>query len=144
VQLGGQLDDRREPAMFSSELGQSLRVAYGGWIGKYPLDLSRPSQYVRESISEGQGRASARLLAELLAKALDAAGRIDQSLLTSEERMALRADVRMNLSLSGTGLERIAAGALHCRRVIFGMDVGFHVNLDVQYGTAVKYIRALA
>ena len=129
--------------MFSSELGQSLGVADGGWGGKRLLDLSRPSQHIRESVSERQGRASARLLAELLAEALHATGRIDQALLTSEERMALRADVRVNLRLSGTGLERIAAGALHCRRVVFGMDVGFHVNLDVRYETAAKYIRAL-
>jgi hypothetical protein len=27
--------------------------------------------------------------------------------------------------------------------VVFGMDVGFHVNLDVRYETAAKYIRAL-
>jgi hypothetical protein len=125
--------------MLSTQLGQSLRVAQRGRVGERLLDLGRSSQHVRDAVSKRQGRASARLLAELLAEALHASGRIDEALLAGEERMALRADVRMNLGLSRSSLERIAAGALHSRRMVFGMDVGFHANLDVGYETAVKY-----
>jgi len=129
--------------VFSSELGQRVRVAQRGWIGECPLDLGRPSQNVSESVPERQSRASARLLlAELLPEALDATRRIDETLLAREERMALRADVRVNLGLGGTSLERIAAGALHSRRMILGMDIGFHANLDVRDETAAKYIRS--
>ena len=129
--------------MFSSELGQRVRVAQRGWIGECPLDLGRPSQNVSESVPERQSRASARLLlAELLPEALDATRRIDETLLAREERMALRADVRVNLGLGGTSLERIAAGALHSRRMILGMDISFHANLDVRDGTAAKYTRS--
>ena len=129
--------------MFSSELGQRVRVAQRGWIGECPLDLGRPSQNVSESVPERQSRASARLLlAELLPEALDATRRIDETLLAREERMALRADVRVDLGLGGTSLERIAAGALHSRRMILGMDISFHANLDVRDGTAAKYTRS--
>jgi hypothetical protein len=142
MQLAGDLDDGREAPVFSPELGQRVRVAQRGWIGQCPLDLGRPSQNVSESVPERQSRASARLLlAELLPEALDATRRIDETLLAREERMALRADVRMNLGLGGTSLERIAAGALHSRRMILGMDIGFHANLDVRDETAAKYIR---
>jgi hypothetical protein len=125
--------------VFSSEIGQGVRVAQGGRIGECPLDLGRASKNVRESVPERQSRASARLLGELLTEALDATGRIEEALLAGEEWVALRADVRVNLGLSGTSLERIAAGALHSRRMILGMDIGFHVNLDVRDETAAKY-----
>jgi hypothetical protein len=129
--------------VFSPELGQRVRVAQRGWIGECPLDLGRPSQNVCEPVPERQSRASARLLlAELLAEALDATRRIDETLLACEERMALRADVRVDLSLGGASLERIAAGALHSRRMILGMDIGFHANLDVRKETAAKYTRS--
>ena len=112
--------------MLSSELGQTMRVAQRGRIGEQFFDLGCARQDVREAISERQSRASARLLPELLPETFDASGSINQALLAGEERMALRADVRVDLRLSGTGLERIAAGALHRRRMVFGMDVGFH------------------
>ena len=128
--------------MFSSELSQRVRVAQRGGVGECSLDLGRPSQYVGDSVPERQSRASARLLAELLAEALHASRRIDEALLAGEERVALRADVRVNLGLRGASLERIAAGALHSRRMILGMDIGFHANLDVRDETAVKYIRS--
>jgi hypothetical protein len=117
VELGGQLDDGREASVLSAQLGQLVRVAQRGRVGEGSL----------ESVSKRQGRASARLLlAELLAEALDAPGRVDEALLPGEERVALRTDVRVNLGLSRSSLERIAAGALHSRRMVFGMDVGFH------------------
>ena len=130
--------------MLSAQLSQPLRVAQRGRVGERLLDLGRSSQDVREAVSKRQGRASARLLAELLAEALDASGRIDETLLAGEERMALRTDVRMDLGLSRSSLERIAAGALHSRRMVFGMDVGFHANLNVGNETAAKYTGTLA
>jgi hypothetical protein len=142
AELGRQLDDGSEAAVFSAELGQTMRLAQRGRISETLLDLGRARQDVREAISERQSRASARLLAELLAEALDAAGSIDQPLLAGEERMALRAHVGVDLRLGRAGLERIAAGALHRRRMVFGMDIGLHDNLDVQDETAAKYTRA--
>ena len=126
--------------MFSSELGQRVRVAQRGWIGECPLDLGRPSQNVSESVPERQSRASARLLlAELLPETLDATRRIDETLLAREERMALRADVRVNLGLGGTSLERIAAGALDGRRRVYGVDVWFHFRLFYSSCRALNY-----
>ena len=130
--------------MFSPELGQTVRLAQRGRISESLLDLGRARQGVREAISERQSRASARLLAELLPETLDPSGSIDEALLAGEEWVALRADVRVDLRLGRAGLERIAAGALHRRRMVFGMDIGLHDNLDVQDGTAAKYIQALA
>jgi hypothetical protein len=117
--------------VLSPELSEPLRIAQGGWIGERPFDVGRPSERVGETVSKRQGRASARLLllAELLAEALDASRGIHEALLAREERVALRAHVRVDLRLRGSGLERIAAGALHRRRMVFGMDVGFHANL---------------
>lgn len=74
--------------MLSSELSQTMRIAQRGRIGECSLDFSRASQNFRQSVSERQGRASARLLAELLAEALDAPSSIDETLLAGEERMA--------------------------------------------------------
>lgn len=128
--------------MLPAELGQTLCLAQRGRISEGFFDLGRARQDVREAISERQSRASARLLAELLSETLDASGSVDQALLAGEERMALRADVRVDLRLSRAGLERIAAGALHRRRMVFGMDIGFHDNLYVRDETAVKYTRA--
>lgn len=128
VEAAGQLDDASETSVLSAELRQLVRVAKRCWIGESPLDLSCASQRVRESVSERQGRASARLLAELLSEPLDAPSSIHEALLPGEEGMALRADVRVNLGLSGSSLERIAAGALHSRRMVFRMDIGFHVK----------------
>ena len=131
-ELSSNLDDRGESSVFSPEIGQRVRVAQRGRIGECSFDLGRPSQNVCESVSERQSRASARLLAELLPEPFDASGSVDETLLACEERMALRADVRVNLGLRGSSLERIAAGALHSRRMVLGMDVGFHANLNVR------------
>src|SRR6185437_6021738 len=70
-----------------------------------------------------------RLLRELLAEALDATGGIEQALLAREERVALRAYVRMNFRNRGARLKRIPAGALDRGRGVLRMDVGFHWNL---------------
>jgi len=142
AELSGDLDDGTESSVFSSELSQRVRVAQRGGVRECPLDLGRPSQNVCEPVPERQSRASARLLAELLPETLDASRSVDETLLAGEERVTLRADVRVNLGLSGTSLERIAAGALHSRRMILGMDISFHANLDVRDGTAAKYTRS--
>src|SRR5688572_13830814 len=52
------------------------------------------------------------LLRELLAEALDAAGRVDHALLAGEERVAVGADVGMDFGDGGARLEGVAAGAL--------------------------------
>jgi hypothetical protein len=103
-----------------------VRVAQGGRIGEGPFDIGRSSERVGDAVSKRQGRASARLLAELLAEPLDASRRIDEPLFPGKEGVALRTDVGVDLSLSRPRLERIAAGALYRRRVVFGMDIGFH------------------
>ena len=126
AESASQLDDRSQASVLSAQLGQLVPVAQRGRVGQSSLDFSRASECVRDAISKRQGRASARLLAELLAEALDTTCRVHEPLLASEERVALRADVRVNLGLCRSSLERIAAGALHRRRMVFGMDVGFH------------------
>jgi len=69
------------------------------------------------------------VLPELLAEALNASRGVDQALLAREERVALRADVGVNLGLRGAGLEGVSAGALHGRRVVLWMDAGLHCYL---------------
>jgi len=142
VESGGQLDDGLQSSVLPSELGEALCFAQRCRIGERSLDLGCPSQNVGESITKRQSGASAGLLlSELLSEPLDATRRVDETLLTGEERMTLRADVRVDLRLGRSSLERIAAGALHRGRMIFGMDVVLHRNLVVRDETAAEYTR---
>jgi hypothetical protein len=113
--------------MLAPQLGELARIAKARRVGERPLDLFGTNERRRKSIAERQGApASARLLRELLTEPLDAARRVDEALLARVERVALRADVGVNLRLRRTSLECIAAGALHSGRGVLGMDVGFH------------------
>jgi hypothetical protein len=129
--LGGELDHRQEPAVLTPQLRELRGVADARWIGERPLDFLGARQGGRYAIAERQRSiASGLRLGELLAEALDAAGRVHQTLLAREERMASGADVRVNLGLRRTSLERIPARALDRCRGVLGVNVGFHGNLS--------------
>src|SRR5262249_44733195 len=64
-------------------------------------------------------------------EALDAAARVDELLLARVERVALRADLDVQLGLRRASLERVSAGARHCREDVLGMDAGFHCSLKI-------------
>src|ERR1043166_2148088 len=64
-------------------------------------------------------------------EALDAAARIDELLLARVERVALRADLDVELRLRRAGLERVSAGARHRGDHVLGMDTGFHCSLKI-------------
>ena len=120
------LDDRRQPPMFTPQLGKLAGVQRSR-VGERILDLFRAGESGRQPIAEGQtNRASGRLFRELLSEALDASGRVDETLLAREERVALRADVGMNFGLRGSREKRVAAGTLDGGRGVFRMDIGFH------------------
>jgi hypothetical protein len=129
--LGRKLDDRKKPAVLTTKLRELGGVADARWVSERPLDLLGARQSGRYAIAECQTIASARRLGELLAEALDAAGRVHQTLLAREERMACRAHVGVDLSLRRTSLKRIPARALDRRRGVLGMNVGFHWNLSI-------------
>lgn len=59
-------------------------------------------------------------------EALDAAGGIDEFLLTGEERVAFRADADPDVGACGTGVDHVPTGADDIGFPIFGMDVRFH------------------
>jgi hypothetical protein len=67
-----------------------------------------------------------RLRAELLGEAVDAAFRVDQLLPAREERVAVRADVEMELLAGGAGLPRRAAGAVDGDFPVFRVNVRLH------------------
>ena len=64
----------------------------------------------------------------LLGETLDAAGGVDQFLLTGEVRVAIRADFdAQHIALDGRArLKRVAAGAVHGHGMRIGVDTGFH------------------
>src|SRR5262245_49621805 len=64
----------------------------------------------------------------LLAEAIHATGGVDQLLLARIERVALAADVGMDLRLRRARLERVAARALDGGGVVLGMNAGFHLE----------------
>src|SRR5687768_11197454 len=64
--------------------------------------------------------------AELLAEPLHAAGGVDELLLAGEERVALAADVDVDLRRRAAGGELVAAGAVHGAGLITGVDLRFH------------------
>src|SRR4051794_6045177 len=74
-----------------------------------------------------------RLLSARLARALEPAlealhptAAVEQLLLARVERVAVRADLDMELGLRRPGLERVPAGARDGREHVIGMDVGLH------------------
>src|SRR5215471_9521763 len=66
------------------------------------------------------------LFVVLSLESFDTAGRIDEFLLASKERMAFRADFKVDLWLGRAGLKGFAAGAFHDRIDVVRMDICFH------------------
>src|SRR5207237_5999154 len=57
---------------------------------------------------------------------LHPAARVDELLLAGVERMALRADLDVQLGLRRTRRERVPARAVHGGEDVLGMDLGLH------------------
>src|SRR3954447_17104505 len=78
----------------------------------------------------GLARAAAALGAlgplELLLEALHPAAGVHELLLARVERMAVRADLDVELGIRRPRLERVPAGAGHGREDVLGMDFGLH------------------
>src|SRR5256885_4653618 len=98
-----------------------------------PTTTSRPPWWWPDdggALTRGSGLGSGRLLRLLLAialvEALDAALDVDEVLLAGEERVALRADLHVELRLRADRLELIAAGARHRGLDVLGVDLRFH------------------
>ena len=70
------------------------------------------------------------MLAVLLTEALDASGGIDELLLAREKRVALGADVGVDLRLSGSGLVRISASTPNGGRSVNWMNIGLHFDVS--------------
>ena len=65
----------------------------------------------------------------LAAEALDASGCIDQLLFAGKERVAVGANLQVDIALVGrSGSKTIPAGTHHADLVVCGMDVGFHFS----------------
>ena len=76
--------------------------------------LSDPGR--RSASGHGMGRSgsgSGRALGGTAAEAVDAAARVDELLLARVERVAVGADLHVDIRLRGTGRELVAAGAAH-------------------------------
>src|SRR5437868_12273183 len=71
-------------------------------------------------------RGRLRFLCVALVEALDAALDVHEVLLAGEERVALRADLHMELRLRARRLELIAAGARHRGLDVLGVDLRSH------------------
>src|SRR5207253_7532618 len=59
-------------------------------------------------------------------EALDPAAGVHQLLLPRVERVAVRADLDVELRFRRARIELVAAGAAHVREDVFGMDAGLH------------------
>jgi hypothetical protein len=68
------------------------------------------------------------LQAVFLAELLDPAGRIDELLFAGEKRVAIGANLHVNVARRGTCLGHIAAGAGNRGIFVFGMDGWLHKN----------------
>src|SRR6266480_444307 len=64
-------------------------------------------------------------------EALDATARVHELLLARVERVALRADLDVQLGLGRPGLERVPTGARHRGEDVLRMDVGLHCSLKI-------------
>ena len=78
-----------------------------------------------------RGGAAGRLLeavraAELLAEPLHAAGGVDEFLLAREERVAIAANVDVDLRQRAARRERVATCAVNATGLVTGVDLGLH------------------
>src|SRR5216117_1933065 len=74
----------------------------------------------------GLGGLGGLSLGHALLEFIDAAGGIDELLLTGIEGMAEVANADNNRGPGGAGLDDVAAGATNLRGLIFRVDVNFH------------------
>jgi hypothetical protein len=113
--------------VLTPQLGTFGGVTNNRRVRQKSFDFGGSGESRIQPVTKRQGScASGGLLCELLSEPLDAAGCIDQALLTRKERVARRANIGVNLGLGGPGLECIAAGALDRRRCVLWMDIRFH------------------
>ena len=92
--------------------------ALEGFLQAYPKSVARGAALnLLIDVYQGQGDA---------AKTLDAATRIDQLLLARVERVTLRAELHVQVRLGAARGERVAAGAVHGRLFVLGVDVFLH------------------
>src|SRR5579862_3162719 len=77
-------------------------------------------------IEERALRADALGLFEPPLEALDASARVDQLLLAGVERVAIRADLDVQLGLGRAGHEGVPTTAMHGREDVVGVDVRLH------------------
>src|SRR5579864_5867064 len=85
---------------------------------------NRPHGVVRAVLRSGGGRRVSP--AVLLAEAFDAACGVDELLFAGKERVAVGADIGMDLVARGPGGERVATGTLHGRSRVDGVDFFLH------------------
>src|SRR4029077_11695983 len=119
---------RAMTARFTRRMSSSLFP-----LNMLPTTTSRPPWWWPDdgrALTRGSGLGSGRLLRLLLAvalvEALDTALDVDEVLLAGEERVALRADLHVELRLRADRLELIAAGARHRGLDVLGVDLRFH------------------
>src|SRR2546421_5298770 len=101
-----------------------LRTATAQFEGPRIITPSRTACPPIAAAISGLGAAGAAGLLEAALEALDTSAGIHQLLLARVERVALGADLDVQLRLRGTRLERVPAGAVHVRVDVVGMDVG--------------------
>ena len=77
-------------------------------------------------VAASRGAAARAGLLEAALEALHPAAGVDELLLARVERMALGADLHVELCLRRARPELVAAGAGHVREDVLGMDVGLH------------------
>src|SRR5262249_16395504 len=110
-----------------------LRTATAQFPGPRIITPSRtacPPTFAMVSFS---ALAASRLTGALQAtlEALDATAAVHELLLARVERVALRADLDVQLGLRRASLERVPTGARHRCEDVLGMDVGFHCPLKI-------------
>src|SRR5713226_6127911 len=87
------------------------------------------------------GRFHRFLDAVLAIEALDAACGIDQPLRASIKRMALRANLDVQLFGRRMRFERVATRTSHYAAAVFGMDSRFHFFVSVSFPSSLQYHR---
>src|SRR3954468_23596126 len=90
--------------------------------------IMTPSRTAWPPMAEATGLALARAagLLEAALEALDASTGIHQLLLARVERVAVRADLQVELGLGRARLEGVPAGAGHLREHVVRVDLGLH------------------
>jgi hypothetical protein len=63
---------------------------------------------------------------EAAVEPLDPSGGVDDALLAREERVAHVANVHVHVALGGARLDNVATAAANRRRLVLGMNPGFH------------------